>query len=295
MRTERETSWSTQLAANGFCLVPAALEMSIIERLKTLAARRLASAADEHLSRYAHHGSLIPLTIEDDPIAELLSSAKVRETFRRLGFTDPRWISGYVISKPPKSPGLWWHQDWWGWGHPLSYISRPTQIFCMIYLEPTSRANGCLRVLPRTHMERHHLHDALPEPHTVEIEAEPPDSPAHQPVPGELDIVAEPGDLVIGDVRVIHATHPNHTDSPRIAIDLLFAPHFATLPDEFKAYYVRQMCLPPAGWWDDPDHPLNNSPVRQMLPIYRGSDPGHVEFCRRPRWPENSHTKACRR
>jgi hypothetical protein len=278
-------SLSTQLHTDGFCLAPGVLEPALLERLRKLAARRLEAGAGEHFSRYAHHGSLLPLTIEDDPIPDVLTHPGVHDVFRQLGFTDPRWLSGYVIAKPPGSPGLWWHQDWWAWGHPRSYAEQATQIFCMIYLEPTSRENGCLRVLPGTHLKRHSLHDALPEPHTEEIEAQAPETLSHQPVPGEMDILANPGDLVIGDVRVIHATHANTTKSWRTAIDLLFIPHFASLPDGFQEHYIHQICLPKAGWWQDPGHPLQRSPLRELLPTYTGPAPEPVEFCRRPRWP----------
>lgn len=269
----------------GFCRATGVIEPSLIERLKKLAAERLASTEEAHFERYAHHGSLAPLKIEYDPLPDILMHAGLHETFRLLGFTDPRWISGYVIAKPPGSPGLWWHQDWWGWGHPRSYIRQATQIFCMIYLEPTTRMNGCLRVLQGTHLKRHRLHDVLPEPHSLEIESQLSETVSHAPVEDEIDILAEPGDLIIGDVRVIHATHPNTSDTQRTAVDLLFTPHFSSLPEEFKAHYVRQFCLPPSGWWKDPDHPLTGSSLSRILPTYDGDDPGNVEFCRRPRWP----------
>lgn len=286
MSTQTAVDLSSQFAVDGFCLAPGVLEPPILDRLRELAVRRLGVGEGAHFSRYAHHGSLLPLTLDDDPIPELLLHPGIHDVFGQLSFTDPRWLSGYVIAKPPGSPGLWWHQDWWAWGHPRSYVEQATQIFCMLYLEPTSRENGCLRVLPGTHRQRHFLHDALPEPHTVEIEAEAPDTLSHQPVLGELDIVANPGDLVIGDVRVIHATHPNTTAAFRTAIDLLFIPHFESLPDGFKAHYIHQICLPKAGWWQDPDHPLLRSPLRRVLPTYTGPEPEEpVEFCRRPRWP----------
>lgn len=276
---------SVELDENGFCLIPGALGPSAIERFKALARRRLAAADEAHLGRYAHHGSLLPLTIDDDPVPEILTSPVLQRTFSRLGFTDPRWISGYVIAKPPQSPGLWWHQDWWAWGHPRSYVRQPTQIFCMIYLEPTTPENGCLRVISGTHLKRHRLHDILLEPHTEEIEAEGPDSICHQVMSDEIDIVAAPGDLVIGDARVIHATHANTTGSMRTAIDLLFIPHYDSLPDEFKAHYIHQICLPKAGWWEDPANPLCRSPLGGLLPTWSGTEVEQIEFCRRPWWP----------
>lgn len=274
-----------QLDKDGFCLVPGVLGHAEIGWLTELARRKLDSASPDHFQRFAHHGSLIPVRYDDPELAIVLLSSKVREAFRGLGMTDPRWINGYVIAKPPHSPGLWWHQDWWAWGNPRTYIRQATQLFCMIYLQPTSPSNGCLRVIPGSHLEWHPLHD-LPEPHTLEIERQEQDSPSHRSVPGEVAVPAAAGDLVIGDVRVIHATHPNTTDSWRTAVDLLLVPHFDSLAEEFQAHYVNQFCQPPVGWWEDLDDPLVGSPLSELLPTYDGPDRDKMmDYSRRPRWP----------
>lgn len=276
-----------QMAEIGFALVPGVLGPALLDDLRELAAQRLAETEGDHFQRYSHHGSLVPLKVDYKPVADVLTSPEVHDAFRDLGFTDPRWISGYVIAKPPHSPGLWWHQDWWGWGHPRSYVQEATQIFCMIYLEPTTRENGCLRAIPGTHLRRHPLHDALPEPHSEDIEYRDSDDISHGQFEDEIDIEAQPGDLVVGDVRVIHATHSNTTDRQRTAIDLLFLPHYESLPNEFKIHYVNQYCLPPKGWWRDPDHPLVGTPVGAMLPTYDGPEVEPVPFTRVPTWPES--------
>lgn len=277
----------TQLADDGFCLVPKVLTETQLDDLRTMARRKLEAADAEHLDRYSHHGSLLPLKVEDQAVSNVLTSPQLSSAFSELGFTDPRWISGYVIAKPPNSPGLWWHQDWWGWGHPRSYVHEPTQIFCMIYLEPTSAKNGCLRAIPQTHLNRHPLHDALPEPHTVEIESKDADEVSNLHYDGEIDIEAEPGDLVIGDVRVIHATHANRSDAYRTAVDLLFLPHYETLPNELKQHYVGQFCLPPSGWWQDSSHELAGTAIADILPTYNGPEVSPVQFNRTPCWPES--------
>lgn len=275
-----------QLRRDGFCLLPGVLGQPVLDQLAGLVEQKLAGEEEANFRRFSHHGSLIPVRYDDPPLAATLAAPEIDAAFRRLGFPDPRWINGYVISKPPRSPGLWWHQDWWAWGHPRTYLDEPTQIFCMIYLEPTSRDNGCLRAIPGSHVTRHPLHDMLPEPHTPTIEAQPPGSVSHAPAMGEIDIPAQPGDLVIGDVRVMHATHPNTTDRWRTAVDLLFVPDFGSLPREFRAHYVNQFCLPPVGWWEDPGHPLHDTPLSTMLPTYDGPDRDRMmAYSRQPSWP----------
>lgn len=285
MTTYAAADLKSQLGEDGFCLVPRVLTEDQLAGLREMAKAKLAEAEAEHLQRYSHHGSLLPLHISDQAVHDVLISAELRSAFTDLGFTDPRWISGYVIAKPPRSPGLWWHQDWWGWGHPNSYLPHPTQIFCMLYLEPTTAANGCLRAMPGTHLSRHPLHDSLPVPHTLDIESRGSDDIANIHHDGEVDIEAQPGDLVIGDVRVIHATHANTTTTYRTAIDLLFLPFYADLPDDLKQHYVGQFCLPPNGWWREASNPLIGTPIADMLPTYDGPEVPPAQFNRQPVWP----------
>jgi hypothetical protein len=52
---------------------------------------------------------------------------------------------GYLISKPPGGPPLFWHQDWWGWDQDLSYTSEYPQLFFMYYLTDTTPEKGAAR------------------------------------------------------------------------------------------------------------------------------------------------------
>ncbi|WP_051772384.1 phytanoyl-CoA dioxygenase family protein [Saccharothrix sp. NRRL B-16314] len=285
MDVKTNTELVEGLGRDGFCLVPGVLDQAELDGLAELARRKLDAEPRDHFERFSHHGSLIPVRYDDPELVAVLLSRGVQEAFRDLGMTDPKWINGYVIAKPPRSPGLWWHQDWWAWGTPRTYVVEPTQLFCMLYLHPTTPENGCLRAIPGSHLARHPLHD-LPEPHTLEIEGQPADSPSHQSWPGEVDVLAQPGDLVIGDVRVIHSTHPNTTDAWRTAVDLLLVPHFSSLPAEFRAHYTNQFCQPPVGWWEDPDHPLAGTPFGELLPTYDGPDRDRMmDYSRKPAWP----------
>ena len=251
------------------------------EALRILTNQQLLLVDDAHKSRFAHHGSMVPLTHEEATLRRLVMSQKLRAVFQTLGFLDPRWISAYIIAKPPRSPGLWWHQDWWAWGHPISVEAKPAQIFCLTYLSPTSPENGCLRVLPGSHLKWHRLHEVLPEAHSEIIEREAADSPAHASVPGEQNVILEPGDVVIGDVRLLHATHANATDIARVGIDLVFTPNFSALPPEFRSHYVQHPCQPDAAWWVGPEREAYGDFIH-MLPTYAGPPVAEIAFARKP-------------
>merc|ERR1711972_1164772 len=99
-----------------------------------------------------------------------------------MGLPAQRWLSGFLISKPPKSPSLGWHQDGWYWDEAVAYASSPMQIFVMFYLTDTSTENGCLRVLPGTHLRPHPLHAQLGRAHSSEVRSDTrewQDAPEH--------------------------------------------------------------------------------------------------------------------
>jgi ectoine hydroxylase-related dioxygenase (phytanoyl-CoA dioxygenase family) len=120
-----------------------------------------------------------------------------------------------ILSKPPGGPALYWHQDNMDWNHPKSVLPWPSTIFLSYYLVDTTRANGCLRVIPGTHRKRIPLHDQLPDAHGPEIQAADEDHLAFASHPDEIDIPVKAGDLVIADGRVLHAAWPNRSSERR--------------------------------------------------------------------------------
>lgn len=227
------SSAKTPLIVDGVTVLRGAVPPKQLERLR--------HAADEHVrkddtaGRFPFHGSMIAFPSWETPFAELIANRALKREFSAHGFADVRWLSGYLISKPPAGKSLWWHQDWWAWNELCSYEPVPPQVFAMCYLTDTSRTNGCLRVLPGTHRARHELHKTLPSAHSDEINNLPDDSFAHMTIPGERDVPVLAGDIVIGDSRVLHATHPNTSDQRRHCITLWYAPNFSSLPDGLRA------------------------------------------------------------
>ena len=110
----------------------------------------------------------------------------------------------------------------------------------MYYLTDTTLDNGCLRVLPGTHMRRHVLHDVLAdqgEAHSDEVrdrsaEEEESRLAITEAVEGDArDVCVSAGDVVVGDARVLHGTRPNGSDARRTLVTLWFHPHYDSLPD----------------------------------------------------------------
>jgi hypothetical protein len=195
----------------------------------------------QHLQKDQFTGSLIPVT-KSASFAPLIGHAGALATLGALDFKDVRFQSGYIISKPPLSPSLAWHQDGWYWNDAdAGYSERPAQLFAMYYLTNTSRQNGCLRVIPGTHRRSHPLHAQLGTAHSdaVRSKAEWEESPEHSDVAGAVDVAVRAGDMVIGDARLLHGAHRNQSPERRTVLTLWYIPHFGTWSDAFRDGVVK--------------------------------------------------------
>ncbi len=232
-----------ELKINGCCVLKNVLPKDLIEKCISLSNFALGNLSSEHLAQNKSQGSMAH--IADYPeFCELISSkALINSLSDNFNFTDLRFSSGYLISKPPKSPPLFWHQDWWGWEHKSSYTDFIHQIFVMIYLTNTNRNNGCLKFLSGSHRKKHIFHESK-NAHSEELaRVENPSDPLFMNEINEIDVPTNLGDIVVGDARVLHAANPNKSDNKRSLITLWYHPHYNKMTDEMRSriyhLYVR--------------------------------------------------------
>ncbi len=137
-----------ELKKNGCCVLRNVLPNNLLDKCIEISDTALSNLTKEHLEEYISQGSMVH--VADYPeFSELIGSKELMDAIEKnFDFTDIRFSSGYLISKPPNSPPLFWHQDWWGWKHKSSYTDFIHQIFVMIYLTNTTRENGCLNLSP---------------------------------------------------------------------------------------------------------------------------------------------------
>ena len=208
-------------------------------------------------------------------MARLVAYPPMLAALAGLGFDNPKWGSGFIISKPPHSPPLFWHQDARFWDEPISYTPRTIQCFLMIYLVDTAPHNGCLRLIPGSHLKRHRLHDALPDAHEHDLSrADDTEHAAFQRAEGEVDVPVKAGDVVMGSARLLHAAHGNKSDQRRTNITLWYYPDYERLPESIRAY------LADTDWpseWYAPNRDL----LDPLRPLYDGDAPP-IKLNRKP-------------
>lgn len=224
-----------RLLHDGFCHLRGVLDAAALAEVRAIAAAALAeTATPEHRAQWRSEGSLVPLS--DHPeFSVLIANPAIGRALAGLGLSDLRYSSGYVISKPPHGPALFWHQDWTGWRHPISFTDRVCQIALFFYLTDTTPANGCLRVIPGSHRRRHPLHDIIDAHDKALARVDDPDNPAFASHPDAVSVPVTAGDMVVADARLIHGAHPNASDAERTNITLWWHPGYHDLPESFRA------------------------------------------------------------
>jgi len=237
-----------QLIDDGYCVFPQALSQDLIDRLRDVTNRLLDVQSLDERNKVRAQGSMLP-TNSDPIFAELVAYPAALDAFHELGFTDPKFSDGYIISKPGGSPRLFWHYDWFAWEDERSYELPAPQLFCMYYLSDTRRENGCLRVIPGSHVNHHPLHDLIAEPHSKALgQAQDPQGVEFSDQADEIDVPVMAGDLLIGDARLLHAAHENNTSDRRTLITLWYQPDLASLPERIQAQMAAKAQSVPESW-----------------------------------------------
>ena len=250
------------LDADGFVRIPGVIDATTIDTLLLRAHATLMRESAAARAATRSTGSLCHL-FDNPEYADIIAYPALVGLLRDLGASDPRFTGGFLISKPPHGPPLFWHQDWWGWTEPESYQPRPQQWFAMVYLTDTTPANGCLRVIPGTHRREHPLHH-LAAAHSAAMQSvSNPADPAYGAHPDEVAVPVRAGDVVIGDARLIHGAYANRTDAERPLLTLWYMPHWSTMSPAMQARamegYLRRDDIRTSA--DQPLTPLDWPPI----------------------------------
>ena len=273
---------------NGYCKVGNVFSKEFIQELQAECLALAKAIPADLRQKYQSQGSLIQL-LDYPYFSKVIAHNKLFDCFAEFGFEDTVFSSGYLISKPAKSPPLFWHQDWWGWDHPSSYTSTIAQFFVMIYLQKTDRENGCLRVIPGSHRKDFELLSSL-EAHTDELSAyNDPSSIQFQNLDEEVGVEVDVGDVVFGDARLLHGAYGNNSDRERGLLTLWYHPNFGDLPGAIRSS-IWQLHN---GVVDGVDTPINEGGIatwpdaeKQLFSgiIPRGEKEKPLGWNRTPQW-----------
>lgn len=127
------------------------------------------------------------------------------------------WASSF-FTKESRDPGfVSWHQDSTYWG-----LSAPDVTTAWIALSPSTRASGCMRVVPGTHTsdqithtDTHMAENLLSRGQVIDVEVDETQA---------VDIELQPGEMSLHHVRLIHGSEANASNDRRIGFAIRYIP-----------------------------------------------------------------------
>ncbi|MEC7488482.1 MAG: phytanoyl-CoA dioxygenase family protein [Pseudomonadota bacterium] len=109
-----------------------------------------------------------------------------------------------------------WHQD-------SAYFGLEPNDLVTVWLALTDSTteNGCLRVIPRTHLGKSYTHDETPDERNLLARSQ---SIEEIDDGGAVDLELKAGQFSIHHERLVHGSLPNETERPRIGLGLFCMP-----------------------------------------------------------------------
>ncbi|CAD6558674.1 phytanoyl-CoA dioxygenase family protein [Paraburkholderia kirstenboschensis] len=129
------------------------------------------------------------------------------------------WNSQFFAKKPHDPRFVSWHQDSTYYG-----MSTNEVLTVWLALTPSVVENGCLRVVPGSHKTQVPHIDTFDENNFLtrgqEIAVEVNEDDV-------LDVILQPGEASIHNVRLFHGSEPNKADFPRVGFAIRYIPTHA--------------------------------------------------------------------
>ena len=219
MTPEEAREKRQQTLRDGYCVIDGILSDDFLEELRDESERLMEDyVMPEEFKYQGQH--VVTQAVDNEVIQRLLDWPASRRALEQLGFGDFESTGGIImLTKDPGGPALYWHQDWMLWNDPFSLSPWPQIVFASYYLSDTSVENGCLKVIPGSHLKRHELHDQLVPAHEQGARFIAADDPVmFSDHPDQLNVMVKAGSLVLADARVLHSAHRNLTDLRRTLI-----------------------------------------------------------------------------
>ena len=197
----------------GYVLVRGLLNSDEAQRLGELA-REDARTWKDATERADASGNRTVLAVRndlgDDVYSSLVRSRRIAESMATLLGEEVYHYHHKLMLKEPRIGGAWeWHQDygyWYNYG-----CLFPNMASCYIAIDPAVKANGCLQVMPKSHLLGRMKHGEV----GGQTGADPERMAAIKERFDVQYVEMEPGDGLFFHSNLLHRSDQNTSDDPR--------------------------------------------------------------------------------
>jgi hypothetical protein len=156
----------------------------------------------------------------DPRLLDYLLSDEVLDLVQPLVGPDiALWTSHFISKEPFTGRATPWHEDSAFWNGRLSAYDRIVTVW--LALGPSNRTNGCMRVVPGSHLEGGFHDNYVPtDMSTQTFHAQIPDVDESLAVDFEL----ERGEFSMHDGRIVHGAKPNTSPVRRTGYTMRYFP-----------------------------------------------------------------------
>ena len=111
MTNKDQENYRGRIVKDGYVVFKNVFSEDDLDPIRKISLDAIRKQSKEHREKNRSQGSLI--LIADYPkFADLIGHEKLKDLMQKLECEDPKFNSGYIISKPKGGPALFWHQDW---------------------------------------------------------------------------------------------------------------------------------------------------------------------------------------
>lgn len=149
-------------------------------------------------------------TLEDDMYSAIVRSEKMVNPMEQLLGGEVYHYHHKMMLKEPRVGGAWeWHQDYGYWydnGCLFPYMAS-----CLIAIDAANKANGCLQVIPGSHLLGRIEHGVVGNQTGANLER-------MEEILKRMEVVyceLEPGDALFFHGNVLHRSDANLSENPR--------------------------------------------------------------------------------
>ncbi|NBY54034.1 MAG: phytanoyl-CoA dioxygenase [Betaproteobacteria bacterium] len=183
--------------------------------------------AAEMLARFeaaeAAHGGRLPARVNQKPyllhpwINDLVRLPRILDAVEDVLGPDLLCWGAQFFAKNARDPSyVSWHQDGTYWG-----LSSPDVVTAWVALTPSVPENGCMQVVPGTHLSQVEHVDTFAETNLLSRGQEIRVSVRKDDV---VPVLLKPGQASLHHVLIFHGSEPNTSDNRRVGFAIRYIP-----------------------------------------------------------------------